>query len=84
MAYCLGPLFNNWRWLAIAGAVPPTLMMVLMTMMPETPRWLIKNDRRAQAIHVLQRLRGNSEEDIKEDCENIEKTFGELPGQTCI
>lgn len=78
IAFCLGPLFDNWRWLAIAGAVPPTLMVMLMTTMPETPYWFIKKERMLEAIRVLKLLRLKSEEEIKEECSDIASTMGEL------
>ena len=78
LAYCLGPLLDSWRWLAIAGAVPPVLMVVLMVSMPETPRWLIKNDRISEALRVLRRLRGGSNEENQEECRDIQSTLGKF------
>ena len=79
IAYSLGAWFRRFRWLAIAGAVPPTLMIVLMAAMPETPRWLVKNDRMPEAIQVMKWLRGESQEDCEEECQDIVRsTFGKF------
>ena len=71
MVYSLGAWFKNFRWLAIASAVPPTLMIVLMIAMPETPRWLVKKGRMSEAIQVMKWLRGGSHEDCEEECQDI-------------
>lgn len=75
-AYSLGPLLDNWRWLAIAGAVPPALMSLLMIPMSETPRWLVKNEKVPEAIQVLTHLRGGSQEESKQECQEILDTVG--------
>uniref|UniRef100_A0A8C7XY00 Solute carrier family 2, facilitated glucose transporter member 8 n=1 Tax=Oryzias sinensis TaxID=183150 RepID=A0A8C7XY00_9TELE len=57
LVYFLG-LFMDWRWLAICCSVPPTLMMVLMCFMPETPRFLLSQGKRREAEEALRFLRG--------------------------
>ena len=78
IAYCLGLLFKNWRWLAIAGAVPSTIMVVVMTNMPESPRWLIKDAKMSEAIRVMKWLRGGSQEEIEQECRDIKSTLGKV------
>ena len=48
----------NWAWLAMVAAVPPTLMVILMYFMPETPRWLLTKGQTKQAAQALTWLRG--------------------------
>lgn len=55
---CVAGLFMDWRWLAICCSVPPTLMMVLMCFMPETPRFLLSQGKRREAEEALRFLRG--------------------------
>lgn len=56
-AYAAG-LALDWRWLAVTCSVPPTLMLVLMCFMPETPRFLLSRGKRQEAEVVLRFLRG--------------------------
>lgn len=65
----------NWNWLAIVGAMPPTLLVILMFFMPETPRWLLAHNRRHEALKSLQWLRGPFA-DIEEECSEIELNLG--------
>lgn len=51
-------LFLDWRWLAICCSVPPTLLMVCMCFMPETPRFLLSQGKRREAEDALRFLRG--------------------------
>lgn len=54
---CAG-VFVDWRWLAICCSIPPTLLMVCMCFMPETPRFLLSKGRRHEAEEALRFLRG--------------------------
>lgn len=56
-AYLAGMLVG-WRWLAVVCSVPPVLMLLLMSFMPETPRYLINQERAAEAMAALRFLRG--------------------------
>ena len=51
------------------------LMTVLMIFMPETPRWLLANNRRHDAIRELEWLRG-PKYDVEEECFEIESNLG--------
>ena len=66
----------KWHWLAIAGAVPSTIMVMLMMRFPETPRWLIKNGRISEARRVLVFLRNTSYEKCENECKEIQDTIG--------
>ncbi len=45
----------NWRWMYAMGAVPSVLFFLLLLGVPESPRWLVKNGREAEARTVLTR-----------------------------
>ena len=64
----------HWRWLAFIGAIPPTLVLILMIPMPQSPRWLLGKNRTDEALEVLLWLRG-PEANIKEECSNIKDTL---------
>ena len=75
LAYSLGACLN-WHWLAIAGAIPSTIMVILMIRFPETPRWLIKNGRISEAWQVLVFLRNTSYEKCENEYKEIQDTIG--------
>uniref|UniRef100_A0A665U580 Solute carrier family 2, facilitated glucose transporter member 8 n=1 Tax=Echeneis naucrates TaxID=173247 RepID=A0A665U580_ECHNA len=58
MGVYLAGLFLDWRWLAICSSIPPTLLMVCMCFMPETPRFLLSQGKRREAEEALRFLRG--------------------------
>ncbi|XP_060788338.1 solute carrier family 2, facilitated glucose transporter member 6-like isoform X2 [Neoarius graeffei] len=55
--YLLG-LVLPWRWLAAAGEVPVLIMLFLLCFMPNSPRYLITNQKRDEASRALKWLRG--------------------------
>jgi MFS family permease len=77
LSFSLGPGLN-WHWLAIAGAVPSTVMAILMLGFPETPRWLIKNGRISEACQVLVFLRKTSYGECEDECREIQSTLGKF------
>ena len=58
-----------WRWMIGVAAIPAAIMLVLMLRLPESPRWLIKNDQADQARSNLQRVRG--EDDVERELNDI-------------
>jgi len=49
---------TGWRWMFGAETVPALLFFFLMFLVPESPRWLIKNGRAAAAEKTLARVGG--------------------------
>jgi sugar porter (SP) family MFS transporter len=47
----------DWRISIGSAAVPALLMLLLQLRLPESPRWLVKQDRRDDAEQVLRRVR---------------------------
>lgn len=48
---------QQWRAMLLLGAVMPTLMVIVcLTIMPESPRWLISNRRDTEAVRVLKKM----------------------------
>lgn len=72
MGVYLAGLVLDWRWLAICCSIPPTLMMVCMCFMPETPRFLLSQGRRREAEEALMFLRG-PQAPVEWECARIEE-----------
>jgi len=47
---------TGWRWMFLAGVVPSILFGLMILPAVESPRWLLKMGRRAQAIDVLAKI----------------------------
>ncbi|XP_006892603.1 PREDICTED: solute carrier family 2, facilitated glucose transporter member 8 isoform X2 [Elephantulus edwardii] len=60
LAYLAGWILE-WRWLAVLGCVPPSLMLLLMCYMPETPRFLLTQHKHQEAMAALQFLWGSEQ-----------------------
>uniref|UniRef100_A0A9L0TLS1 Solute carrier family 2, facilitated glucose transporter member 8 n=1 Tax=Equus caballus TaxID=9796 RepID=A0A9L0TLS1_HORSE len=60
LAYLAGWVLE-WRWLAVLGCVPPSFMLLLMCCMPETPRFLLTQHKRQEAMAALQFLWGSEQ-----------------------
>jgi SP family arabinose:H+ symporter-like MFS transporter len=50
----VGP--TNWRWMYGMGALPSVVFFLLLLRVPESPRWLVKQNREADALGVLSRV----------------------------
>ncbi len=48
----------GWRWMFGSETVPAVALLVLLCTVPESPRWLIKRGRVAEAQRVLTRVSG--------------------------
>lgn len=48
-----------WRWMFTAVAVPAAILLVTAPFIPESPRWLLANEKVVQARSVLHRIGGS-------------------------
>ncbi|XP_045646854.1 solute carrier family 2, facilitated glucose transporter member 8 isoform X4 [Ursus americanus] len=60
LAYLAGWVLE-WRWLAVLGCAPASFMLLLMCYMPETPRFLLSQQRRQEATAAMQFLWGSEQ-----------------------
>ncbi|KAM8943767.1 solute carrier family 2, facilitated glucose transporter member 6 isoform 1-T1 [Lycaon pictus] len=68
--YALG-LLLPWRWLAVAGEGPVLIMILLLSFMPNSPRFLLSRGRDTEALRALAWLRG-ADADIRWEFEQIQ------------
>jgi len=67
----VGP--SNWRWMFATGAFPSLIFFALVLKVPESPRWLVKQRREAEALGVLSRV--NPAEIASAEVLNIKETL---------
>jgi SP family arabinose:H+ symporter-like MFS transporter len=49
---------GNWRWMFLTGVVPSAVFLLLISLAPETPRFLAKAGNSRGAFSVLERISG--------------------------
>ncbi|KAM9271583.1 solute carrier family 2, facilitated glucose transporter member 8 isoform 2-T2 [Morus bassanus] len=74
-AYVAG-ITLKWRWLAVVCSFPSCIMLLFMSFMPETPRFLLNHNKRSEAIASLHFLRG-PHADLEWECRQIETSIQE-------
>jgi SP family xylose:H+ symportor-like MFS transporter len=52
---------DGWRFMLASAAIPATLLIFFMLLVPETPRFLVLKDRNTEALALLKRLFGAEE-----------------------
>jgi sugar porter (SP) family MFS transporter len=67
----VGP--SNWRWMYGMGALPSVVFFLLLLRVPESPRWLVKKGREAEALGVLSRV--NTAEVAAAEVRSIKETL---------
>jgi sugar porter (SP) family MFS transporter len=70
---------TGWRWMFGSETLPAVLFLACLTLVPESPRWLIKMGRTEEALAVLTRLAGA--ERAKWEAEDIQRTVAEETGR---
>jgi len=68
---------HGWRWMFGSEAVPALALLVLLLLVPESPRWLIEKGRLDQARDILTRVDGpgHADREIRE----IQSALAEEP-----
>jgi len=69
---------DNWRWMFGVMAVPAALFILLLTAVPESPRWLVRKSRTDRAREVLANL---GAEDAEAELGAIVNSMREEEGQ---
>jgi SP family sugar porter-like MFS transporter len=63
----------GWRWMFAACAVPSLFFFVFSFLIPESPRWLVKNGNSSKACQVLEKIGGSQY--AREELLQIENTL---------
>ena len=51
---------TSWRWMFASGALPSALFLALLTLVPESPRWLVERGKREKAESILIKVGGSA------------------------
>ena len=51
---------DGWRWVVLIGAAPSMIIWVLRLYVPESPLWLARNGRSAEAERIMRTLEASS------------------------
>jgi SP family xylose:H+ symportor-like MFS transporter len=65
----------GWRYMFLSGALPAGLFIILLFFVPETPRFLVLNNKEDKALKVLNKIAGK--EDAAKILEEIKSTLHE-------
>lgn len=71
--YTFASFEGSWRWMFGIGVVPALLLSIGMMFLPESPRWLVKQNRTNEAKKILQQLR--RQENVSEELTDIQKSL---------
>lgn len=68
----------NWRWMFGVMTVPSALFFLLLFLVPESPRWLVKKGRVEKARSVLQKVGAeNLEAELADIVSSLQGEFGQ-------
>ncbi|XP_043710550.1 inositol transporter 4-like [Telopea speciosissima] len=47
---------GTWRWMLGVAAVPAFVQFILMWLLPESPRWLYRKNKKVEAVKILRKI----------------------------
>ncbi|CAF9942297.1 MAG: hypothetical protein ALECFALPRED_009648 [Alectoria fallacina] len=77
IGFALSTRRNGWRWMVGLGAAPAVLQFGLMLMLPESPRWLVKDGRSRQARTVFRKVYAGKDHAVEEVLHAIKTEIAE-------
>jgi SP family arabinose:H+ symporter-like MFS transporter len=74
---------TGWRYMLGSGTIPAVLFLLLLLIVPESPRWLVKKGKDEEACETLEKVNGSSEgrnvlKEIKESLGQEAGTMSDL------
>ena len=64
---------TGWRWMFGSESLPAVLLLTLLFFVPESPRWLTKQNQKSKALQILSKVDGD--EYAKKEIQLIEETL---------
>ncbi|MCL6631456.1 MAG: sugar porter family MFS transporter [Alicyclobacillus herbarius] len=56
---------TGWRWMFGLGLIPGVIFILLLFLVPESPRWLLKQNRTDKALATLTRIEGSAQAQVE-------------------
>jgi SP family xylose:H+ symportor-like MFS transporter len=69
----------GWRWMLASEAIPAVIFLLLLALVPDTPRWLVLRGRNNEALEQLKRV--TDEADARSILSDIQGTLVEHSGR---
>ncbi len=69
----------GWRWMFASETIPAILFLLLLTLAPETPRYLVLKGKDSKALKILSRI--NTENKATEILDEIKSTLNTTSGK---
>lgn len=66
-------VMDGWRWMFGSESIPAVLLLVLLFFVPESPRWLTKQNQKDKALEILSKVDGS--EYANKEMQMIEETL---------
>jgi MFS transporter, SP family, arabinose:H+ symporter len=85
VSYCINYLLRNtgafnWRWMFLTGTLPSLLFLVLISLAPETPRFLVRVGKTREAFDLLERI--ENDETARKEIAAITEALQSTPQST--
>lgn len=71
--YAFVHIDGSWRWMFLIGIIPAILLGVGMLFLPESPRWLVKQNQESKAQETLRYLR--NDQDVSRELTEIKNSL---------
>jgi SP family xylose:H+ symportor-like MFS transporter len=69
---------SGWRWMFGSESIPAILLLALLFFVPESPRWLTKQNQKSKALDILYKVDG--QEYAEKEMQVIEETLSHESG----
>ncbi|KAA0708350.1 Solute carrier family 22 member 2 [Triplophysa tibetana] len=64
-------IIPNWRWLQVAFTVPYICFLSYYWFIPESPRWLLSQNKKAKALEITQEIAKENKKTLSKNIENL-------------